>query len=349
MAEQTAHEKFLALLNDEERNKRIKQLLPNYLELERFKTNARALLRNKDLYGRDSRTGQQTLAVTPESLYQCVEDAARRGLEIGGSNKHCAVVKFKSTAVLITQWQGKVFQWMKAGAIKKAYATCVFVGDEFRITLGDEQHIEHIPDDETNHSPGWYNDLNNIRGAYAVATLWSGEKLISWVNRSKLNRIREWVTAKNEGELGFGWRDWLPEMCCKTAIHRLEGQIQPPPNMSTEQIEAWNRAGAVDTSVTLVHEPEQDNNLLVGELTEDETPRARSEPEVARQEILEGEPITAVQMTQRFTERADGKPWKTKFGLRQAEITKRFPNWNNDFSNIPAEHYPQILALLETL
>ena len=35
-------------------------------------------------------------------------------------------------------------------------------------------------------------------------------------------------------------------MCKKTAIHRLSGVIQPPPDMTPEQIDAWNRANVAE-------------------------------------------------------------------------------------------------------
>ena len=113
-------QQYLALLESHKPD--FRTLLPEYLDVDRFIYNARAILNNRDLWD-----------VTPESLYGCALEAARRGLEIGGPNKHCAVVKFGKSAILITQWQGKVFLWMKSGSIRKAFARCVYVGDQFSI------------------------------------------------------------------------------------------------------------------------------------------------------------------------------------------------------------------------
>ena len=218
----------------------IRVLLPKYLDVDRFIANASAVAQDRAL--------QQC---SPESIYRCCLDAARRGWEVGGPNKHCAVIPFKLksggfTAILIPQWQGKAFLWSKSGAIRKLKADVVYEGDEFRIESGDEDRIIHRPDFLTERKPSWLNDLKNIIGAYAVAWLASGERVHAFVSRSQIVRTMEAVKRKNEGNLGFGWTDWLPEMCKKTAIHRLDGIIQPPPDMTPDQLDAWQRAGRAD-------------------------------------------------------------------------------------------------------
>jgi phage RecT family recombinase len=215
----------------------IKLLLPHYLDVERFLRNASTLTRIRALHD-----------CSPSSLLECAMDAARRGLEIGSHTKHCAAVPFQlktggTTAVLIVQWQGKAFLWSRAGAIRKLVARCVYVGDEFRIIQGDTDRIEHTPDLTGDHDPAWLNDWKNIVGAYAIAWLWSGEKAHSFVSRAQIMRVMEAVKRRNKGDLGFGWTDWRPEMAMKTAVHRLEGFVHPPPDWTPDQIDAWQRAG----------------------------------------------------------------------------------------------------------
>jgi len=230
-----ATDKYLALLEQEK--DQIAAYLPSYLrtddERDRFFANARAVASNYLLKD-----------CSPQSLLNCVIDAAKRGLMVGGPEKHCAVVPFDTknggtAAVLIVQWQGKSFLWQRAGAITKLKAKVVYEGDEFALIEGDEDRIEHHPDYKTERSAAWLNDINNIVGAYAIAWLPNGEKLHTFVSRSALKRTMEAVKKKNNGKLGFGWNDWLPEMCAKTAIHRLDGLIQPQPKMNKEQKEAW--------------------------------------------------------------------------------------------------------------
>lgn len=233
----------------EKRLPAIIKMLPPYLPTERFQMLARALLRNPDL-----------INCTPSSLVDCVAQAAEKGLEIGGPNKHCAIVRFKSTAVLIPQWQGKAFLWIKSGAIRKLTADVIYKGDYYKVRLGDDESIEHHPDVESDRSPAWLNNMDNIVGAYAIATLPSGDKQHSFVSRAHLVRLREWVKKKNEGE-GFGWRDWLPEMAKKTAVHRLDGYIQPPAEMTEEQREAWSRAERTIEVDAVTVEEREDQNL----------------------------------------------------------------------------------------
>ena len=224
----------------QEHREEIKLLLPDYLEVERFMRNAATLTRIRALHECSAR-----------SLLDCALDAARRGLEIGSHSKHCAAVPFRvkgggTTAVLIVQWQGKAFLWHRAGAIRKLLARWVYVGDDFRVIQGDADRIEHTPDITTERDPRWLNDWSNIVGAYAIAWLWSGEKVHSFVSRAQIMRVMEAVKKRNQGDLGFGWTDWKPEMACKTAVHRLEGFIHPPPDWTPEQIAAWQRASTGD-------------------------------------------------------------------------------------------------------
>jgi recombinational DNA repair protein RecT len=247
---------FLALLEKEE--PKIKPLIAPYFDKDLWFQNAKAMWKAVQ---RD----EKLRACSTESLVGCVEEAARRGLEIGGPNKHCAPVAFKTTAILITQWQGKVFIWMKSGAIKKLMPNVVYVGDEFEISSGDDDHIKHVPSlalDE--HPPEWLGKIDNIVGAYAIATLWSGEKVRSFVTRAYMKRLIEWVKKKNNGVLGFGYNDWMPEMFMKTAVHRLDGKIQPPPHMDKDQIEAWGRAAAaanIDVDFTRLGEDDPDPDM----------------------------------------------------------------------------------------
>lgn len=226
---------FLTLLEKERPS--IEAFLPSYLrtddERDRFFANARAVSQNSNLKN-----------CSPFSILNAVVDAAKRGLIIGGPDKHCAVVPFAKKgggdfAVLITQWQGKAFLWFRAGAIKKLKARTVYIGDEFELIEGDEDRIIHKPDYKADRSPAFLNDLKNILGAYSIAWLPNGEVIHQFVSRSLINRTMETVKKKNGGNLGFGWTEWLPEMCQKTAVHRLDGLIQPTPNALPEQKEAW--------------------------------------------------------------------------------------------------------------
>ena len=229
-----AENQFLALLETKEDT--IRKVLPEWLTFERFMTLARALDQNPDLR-----------ECTPQSLVGCVVDAANRGWEVGGPSKHCAIVKFKKTAVLIPQWQGRAFLWMRAGAITKLRANVVYKWDTFDWDEGQELLV-HKQDLDVDHSWQELNSIANIKAAYAIATLPNGEKQYSVISHAHLVRTMESVKAKNDGNLGFGWTKWLPEMCRKTAVHRLDGFLQAPgfdPNDSTSRLRqrAWDSAG----------------------------------------------------------------------------------------------------------
>ena len=271
-------DKYLALLEQEKDT--IASYLPSYLrtddERDRFFANARAVADNYLLKG-----------CTPDSLLRCVVHAAKRGLMVGGPEKHCAIVPFKTKggsemAVLIVQWQGKSFLWQRAGAIIKLKAAVVYEGDDFALIEGDEDRIEHRPDFKADRNPEWLNDLNNIVGAYAIAWLPNGEKVHRFISKSAIRRTMEAVKKKNDGSLGFGWKDWLPEMCMKTAIHRLDGLIQPQPKMTKEQKEAWalNERVAVEDVETVGDRP--DDLPIATDGTHPPTPRKAGHVEIVK-------------------------------------------------------------------
>ena len=236
---------------------RIEAQLPSYLKehADRFFQLANQAARDRALTG-----------CSPESILRCIEQAAVRGLEVGSPSRHAAIVPFRgktaTSAILLIQWQGRAFLWFKSGAIRKLKADCVYNGDFFLIESGDRDEIVHRPDVMTDRSPQWLGDLRNVVGSYAIATLASGERVHSFVSRSQLKKTMDFVRSKNAGELGFGWRDWLPEMAKKTAIHRLEGFIQPPSDMQPEQREAWALANnALEVEAEIVSDQEKPDDL----------------------------------------------------------------------------------------
>ncbi|HVN17195.1 MAG TPA: recombinase RecT [Dongiaceae bacterium] len=259
----------------EQHRDQLKQILPKYIDLDTFIRNAKTL-------ASDSRLRE----CTPQSLYKCCVEAAERGWEIASPRKHCAVVSMQTKSgtygVLIPQWQGRVFSWNRAGAVRKVIANVVYVDDEFSIEMGDNERIIHRPNLNADHPPAWLNDIKNIVGSYAVALLWNGEHIRRWVPRVQLQRTIEFVKKKNKGELGFGWQDWLPEMCCKTAIHRLEGLIQGPPDMNEEQLDAWKRASLAAEPDYVEVESEAHRNVLLSEMGDDAKPEETKPAEPAK-------------------------------------------------------------------
>ena len=279
---------YLALLEQEKDT--IASYLPSYLrtddERDRFFANARSVAQNYLLKD-----------CSPQSLLNCVVDAAKRGLMIGGPEKHCAVVPFDTkgggtAAILIVQWQGKSFLWQRAGAIKKLKAQVVYEGDQFELISGDEDRIVHTPDFKADRKPDWLNDINNIVGAYAIAWLPNGERVHTFVSRSALKRTMEAVRRKNNGKLGFGWNDWLPEMCAKTAIHRLDGLIQPQPKMNKEQKEAWELNERVVTEFNEEVDDRPDDLPKATDGTDAPTPRKARSVEVVKDKPKEDRLLT---------------------------------------------------------
>src|SRR5215467_8387510 len=130
----------------------ILQRLPKYLSPENFF----ALLYQMDRNNALVRIAQNN----PESILNAVMRAADCGLVIGSAYDHCWIIAYKDDAQLQIGWRGLVYQLLRAGAIIKATAACVYDGDEFSRELGDTEQLIHKPNlkDDRRNDPRWLFD-----------------------------------------------------------------------------------------------------------------------------------------------------------------------------------------------
>jgi phage RecT family recombinase len=211
----------------------IVQRLPRYMTPEQFFSLCYALDRNAAL----ARIAQNN----PESILNAVLKAADCGLVIGSAYEHCWIIPYKDEAQLQIGWRGLHYQLVRAGAILKLNAACVYDGDEFDITLGDEESIVHHPNlkDDRRRNPRWLFDKANILGAYAVAWLPAAPlKAHRWCPLGEIEAAR----AKSKVPDGPAWTHFYPAMAQKTAVRRLSKMIEVC-GPTEENKEAWERYG----------------------------------------------------------------------------------------------------------
>lgn len=179
------------------------------------------------------------------SILQCVMTGAQLGLDCSGVLGSAYMVPFfnKNTgmkeAQFIPGYRGLIDLARRSGQIEDIVAHCVYKGDEFRLELGGDPKLIHVPDLSADRSD------DNIIGAYMVARL-KGNTFphYEFVPRSDIEKVRKSSKASGRGP----WVDWFAEMCRKTAIRRGIKYLPMSVELSSA-LELDDRANAIETHV----------------------------------------------------------------------------------------------------
>src|SRR5262245_33941953 len=217
----------------------------------------------------------------PDSLLNVILRAADCGLLIGTAYEHCWIVPYGNEFQLQIGWRGLVYQLLRAGAIIKATAACVYDGDEFSLELGDTEQLVHKPllTDDRRNDPKWLFDKRNIQGAYAVAWLPTALKTHRWCPRGEIEAAR----LKSKVPDGPAWTHFYPAMASKTAVRRLCKLIEVC-GPSAENQEAWERFGRtleLDRSQYQIHDSDQSHDDLPGVHSGKSSPKSGAAAEEA--------------------------------------------------------------------
>jgi recombination protein RecT len=149
---------------------------------------------------------------TPESIYGSLILAAQIGLEPSGIKGECYLVPFRGKCTLVPGWRGLVKLALRSKAVKSLYSHVVYEGDEFRVYLGSEPRVEHVPALE---------NRGEIIAAYAVARLENGGIDIEVMTRDELEKIKSAAAASRGGKAGPAYNEWEDQMFRKAPIRRL--------------------------------------------------------------------------------------------------------------------------------
>lgn len=148
------------------------------------------------------------------SLVQACIQAASHGLLPDG--REGAIVPFndRKSNKALAQWMpmmtGIVRRLRELGDLTSVSAYCVYKGDTFAVTLGDDPKITHDVD------PTGSRKSADIVAAYAIFR--NGDEVIhrEIMTRDEIEQARKVSRAAN----GPAWRDWYGEMARKTVLRR---------------------------------------------------------------------------------------------------------------------------------
>ncbi len=100
--------------------------------------------------------------------------------------------------------------------MKSFYSHVVYEGDDFRVFLGSEPRVEHIPT---------MGDRGDIIAAYAVAHLENGSIDIEVMTKAELEKIRHNAAQTRGGKDGPAYSEWEDQMYRKAPIRRLAKRL----------------------------------------------------------------------------------------------------------------------------
>jgi phage RecT family recombinase len=224
-------------LVDKNREDIVKRLR-GYLPPEQFFTLAYNLDRNAAL----AAVAQKN----PESLLKAIFQAADAGLLIGSAYNHCALAKFGDEVQLMVQYQGIIYQLVRAGAILTMGAACVYDGDHIVVGLHGIETFERNLRDDRRRNWRWLNDKANMLGAFASAQLPVQARPGEFVTQDHFSPIGEIEHAREISKNGSNpngpWAQHYDAMAMKTAVRRCSKFITVC-GATDENKEAWERFG----------------------------------------------------------------------------------------------------------
>jgi len=146
---------------------------------------------------------------TPSSFISCLVEAARLGIEPGGSLAHCYLIPYGRECTITIGYRGWIQVIMRDGAVKKIWARPVYAGEALAVKYGTDQKIDHTPD------PFRPQEKQGLRGVYACAELTNGSFDFEILGIDVIEKSR--ACAKTQ----MVWKAWYVPMALKTAIRVL--------------------------------------------------------------------------------------------------------------------------------
>lgn len=195
-----------AMLADPKTQQQIARALPRHMTAERLTRIATTEIRKTPLLAK----------CDPVTLLGAVMQCAQLGLEPGGSLGHAYLLPFQNRKLgtidvqFIVGYRGMIDLARRSGQIVSLEARTVHKSDHFRVALGLESSLEHVPDwDAADRGPMTF--------VYAVAKLKGGGVQFEVMSRAEVERVRAQSKSGGNGP----WVTHFEEMAKKTVIRRL--------------------------------------------------------------------------------------------------------------------------------
>lgn len=209
------------------------------------------------------------------SIMLGVHLAAGLGLEIGGTQGHCYLVKFSikdvAQAKFIMGYKGLRELARRSGRVGGVRCEVVYDGDEYWYRPAEDRPIHHVPCPNNARDSG-------IVAAWARVEIFGSEPQWAWVWRHEYDkRARLSKSSAHDS--------WRPEMIKKTALRRALENCPQSTNMRDIQLVARAEIAADQNRPLDIGDITDDPEVL--HLAEGSTPSTNS----AVNNILDQEPV----------------------------------------------------------
>lgn len=156
------------------------------------------------------------LRCKPESILRAAYNAAEVGLECHGVLGEGYLVPYRDECQFIPGYRGLLSLAHRSGQFTEFFAEAVYEGDRFRVQLGTDPKIEHVPE---------YDNRGEFTHFYAVARSRGGDCQFAVLTLEEVQDVQK----SSSGYLAFRagkirttpWESNFAEMGKKTAIRRL--------------------------------------------------------------------------------------------------------------------------------
>lgn len=131
----------------------------------------------------------------PKSLFGAILLSAECGLRPNTEEQHAYIIPFKGEAKFQIGYQGLLAMMYRNPRVKKIWSEVVFEKDEFRVELGVNPTLIHIP----------YRgiDRGNLTCVYAVCKLDGDESIFTVVEKHDLDKIKSFSQSANSDSFKY--------------------------------------------------------------------------------------------------------------------------------------------------
>jgi recombination protein RecT len=159
------------------------------------------------------------------SLFTSIAEVAQAGLSLDLHLGQCYLVPFSRIATVMYGYRGLQELARRSGEVNEIVGEIRFSKDEFKITLGSNRSLVHIPLDKPESERG------TKLGAYAIADMARSRPVFEYMDREQIERIKNAVVkrAKAKGKTSIWETENENEMWRKTPIRRLAKRLPQSP------------------------------------------------------------------------------------------------------------------------
>ena len=164
---------------------------------------------------------------TEYSLFTSIAEVAQAGLSLDLHLGQCYLVPFSGVATVMYGYRGLQELARRSGEVNEIVGEIRYSKDEFKLTLGSNRQLIHVPLDVPESKRG------EKLGAYAIADMKLSRPVFEYMDMEQILRIKNAVVkrAEKKGRQSVWQTEHENEMIRKTPIRRLAKRLPQSPAM----------------------------------------------------------------------------------------------------------------------